>query len=146
MTHERYELFDITLKSLTLLSFVVAAIWGYFTYKDTKEKEFYSVFWNKKLELFLEASSAASTMATTSSLEDFYANRSKYLELFWGRLSLVEGLAVKTAMEQFSASVPSGAIQSSELPLISMRDPAYALTIALKEELGLAWKEPFGEL
>jgi hypothetical protein len=125
---------------------VVAAIWGYHTYTDTKEKEFYSVFWNKKLSLFLETSSAASTMATTESINEFNNARTKYWELFFGRLSLIEGDAVKKAMESFSSSIPTGLGQEDQLPLVSLQQPAYKLTIALKRELGIAWRDPFGEL
>jgi len=88
-----YKTWDIALKAFGLVGLLVGAIWAYYTYTDTKEKEFYSVFWNKKLSLFLEASEAASTMATTESVEEFNKARTKYRELFFGRLSLVEGSA-----------------------------------------------------
>lgn len=146
MNQEWYALFDIILKSLMLTGVVVGAIWAYFTYTDTKEKEFYTAFWNKKLELFLEASDAASTMATTTSVEDFNVHRSKYLELFYGRLSLVEGRAVKAAMMEFSKLVPRHPVELCDLPQTVMKDPAYTLTLALKQELGIAWRKPFGEL
>ena len=141
-----YKKWEIALKTLTLLGAVVAAVWAYHTYTDTKEKEFYSTFWNTKLSLFLETSSAASTMATTESLDEFNKARTKYWELFYGRLSLVEGEGVKQAMMSFSSQVPTGLVEQRALPFKSMQQPAYRLTIALKEELGHAWQKPFGEL
>lgn len=146
MDCENYKIAELVLKGLTLIGAVFAAIWAYHTYTDTKEKEFYSVFWNKKLSLFLETSSAAATMATTESIDEFNNARTKYLELFFGRLSLIEGDAVKNAMESFSYNVPTGSVQKEQLPLISLQKPAYELTIALKRELGIAWQNPFGEL
>ena len=146
MEFDPYKTVELVLKGLTLIGAVVAAIWAYHTYTDTKEKEFYSVFWNKKLSLFLETSSAASTMATTESINEFNNARTKYWELFFGRLSLIEGDAVKKAMELFSSNIPTGLVQENQLPLVSLQQPAYQLTIALKRELGIAWQDPFGEL
>jgi len=146
MEIDPYKLWELVIKSLTMIGAIVAAVWAYHTYTDTKEKEFYSVFWNTKLTLFLETSSAASTMATTESLDEFNKARTKYWELFFGRLSLVEGEPVKQAMESFSVLVPTGPVEQKALPLKSMQQPAYRLTLALKEELGHAWQRPFGEL
>lgn len=143
MESEAYKVWELALKGLTLLGAIVAAVWAYHTYTDTKEKEFYSVFWNKKLELFLETSAAASTMATTDSLDEFNKARIKYWELFYGRLSLVEGQDVKKAMETFSAQVPRGSVEQCSLPLTSMQQPAYRLTLVLKQEFGHSWQEPF---
>jgi hypothetical protein len=141
-----YKTWDLILKSLTLAGAVIAAFWAYHTYTDTKEKEFYSTFWNTKLALFLETSTAASTMATTESPEAFNEARKKYRELFFGRLSLVEGKAVKGAMESFIKMVPNRPVEQSELPFKSLQQPAYQLTLALKQELGEAWRQPFAEL
>ncbi|WP_433766346.1 hypothetical protein [Pseudomonas putida] len=146
MDESLFRICDVVLKSFTIVGVVVAALWAYHTYTDTKEKEFYSAFWNTKLSLFLETSAAASTMATTESIEDFNTARKKYRELFFGRLSLVEGQSTKRAMELFFSKVPDGAVGQGELPFSSMEQPAYQLTLALKQELGIAWKTPFGEL
>jgi hypothetical protein len=141
-----YRMSDVVLRSLTIIGVVIAALWAYHTYSDTKEKEFYSTFWNAKLSLFLETSAAASTMATTESVKDFNEARKKYRELFFGRLSLVEGNSTKQAMELFFSTVPVGTVDQSSLPFTSMEQPAYQLTLSLKQELGHAWQTPFGEL
>jgi hypothetical protein len=62
---------------------------------QTNEKEFYTTYWNKKLEFFIETSKAASTMATTTSVDNFRTARSDYWELFYGRLSLVAATLLK---------------------------------------------------
>jgi hypothetical protein len=146
MDESLYRVFNVTLQSFTIIGVIIAAVWAYHTYTDTKEKEFYSTFWNAKLNLFLETSAAASTMATTESIEDFNEARTKYRELFFGRLSLVEGQSTKQAMELFFSKVPAGAVSQTSLPLKSMEQPAYQLTLSLKQELGHAWQTPFGEL
>jgi hypothetical protein len=146
MMNDPYKFWELVLKGLTLVGAVIAACWAYHTYSDTKEKEFYSVFWNTKLSLFLETSAAASAMATTESVEEFNKARTQYWGLFFGRLSLVEGKEVKQAMMSFSASIPTGSVTQGDLPLKSLQQPAYRLTLVLKEELGHAWQRPFGEL
>lgn len=135
---------ELALRVVTLLLAVFGALWGFYTYKDTKEKEFYTYYWNQKLSLFLETSEAASTMATTLDDAEFREARSKYWELFFGRLSLVEGDRVKTAMEKFAKEIPE--TEPPELPVKDLRQPAYRLTLELKKELGAAWREPFSEL
>ena len=147
MESDRYKSWELWLKTLTLIGVVIGAIWAYFTYTDTKQKEFYTTYWNTKLELFLETSKAASQVATATSVEDFNKARDKYWELFYGPLSLVEGDGVKKAMQVFSAHVPKEPLDSSaQLPMKSLEQPAYRLTIELKKELGQAWRDPFSEL
>ncbi|GGO80900.1 hypothetical protein GCM10011348_18660 [Marinobacterium nitratireducens] len=146
MKSDPYKTMDLSIKGLTLVGALIAAIWAYHTYTDTKEKEFYTTFWNTKLQMFLETSAAASTMATTESIEDFYKARTRYQELFFGRLSLVEGDSVKKAMIEFSSLIPGEAISQDMLPLEFLQQPAYRLTITMKEELGSAWRAPFEEI
>jgi hypothetical protein len=135
---------ELWLKTLAIIGGIAAAVWGYFTYTDTKEKEFYTEYWNQKFVLFQDTSKAAATLATTTSPEQFRKAREEYFELFFGRLSLVEGDRVKKAMERFAAEVPRG--DPPALPVNSLKQPAYQLTIELKKELSQAWKKPFSEL
>jgi hypothetical protein len=85
-------------------------------------------------------------MATTDSIEKFVAARTRYWKLFFGRLSLVEGQSVKKAMQAFATEIPHGEVKQEQLPFKELQQEAYRLTIALKKELGVAWREPFGEL
>jgi hypothetical protein len=144
LTHDQIESFELILHALTLAGGLFVAFWAYYTYKDTKKREFYTEYWNKKFSLFLETSEAASRMATTQSLEEFKKVRAKFWELFYGRLSLVEGDRVKHAMEDFAGKIPLG--EPEELPLKALQDPAYVLTQELKTELSTSWKKPFSEL
>lgn len=143
-SHKAWELW---IKALTLSVAVFGGIAAYLQYIDTKEKEFYSTFWNQKSDFFIRTSRAASIMATTHSVDEFNAARAEYWELFFGPLSMVEGLCVKEAMKAYSTCIPKIPIESSdELPMAHLEQPTYRLTIRLKDELGKAWKDPFGEL
>lgn len=140
-TAQRWELW---LKALTLVGAIIAGWWTYQTYTETKEREFYTTYWNRKLELFLNTSQHASTLATTTDPEAFRTARANYLELFYGRLSLVEGESVKQAMMAFIPLIPAG--DPPSLPLKELEQPSYQLTLKLKQELVDSWKNPFSEL
>ena len=143
---------------MTLAGVVGGGIWAFYTYNDTKmqelqlyadtkEKEFYTSFWNKKMDLFLRTTNAASEMATATSVEDFNKARGEYWEMFYGPLSLVEGPCVKRAMEVFSECVPKEPLTSpDQLPMHGLRQPSYRLAIRLKDELAGSWQHPFSEL
>ena len=49
-------------------------------------------------------------------------------------------------MEIFYGRIPSGEVKQEQLPYHGLQQDAYQLTIALKKELGTAWREPFSEL
>ena len=138
------EQWDVRIKILTLIGAIIAGVWTYRTYTEAKEREFYSLYWNRKFEFFLSTSQHASTMATTTDLESFRKARADYLELFYGRLSLVEGESVKEAMMAFIPLIPQS--DSPKLPVTALQQPSYQLTIKLKKELSESWKRPFSEL
>lgn len=85
-------------------------------------------------------------MATATSSEVFEKARSNYWALYYGKLSLVEGYAVKKAMQCFGGLVPSDPANKIKLPVEQLTSPAYNLTLTLKNELTQAWKRPFGEV
>ena len=135
---------ELWLKTLALVGALVAAPWTIYVYSDTKEKEFYSDFWNKKMELYISVSEAASTLATTESQEEFTKARATFWGFYYGRLSVVEDDSVKKAMQEFSGHFPAAGAPT-KLPLEKGQE-AYTLAIALKKDLLLAWQHPFHEL
>jgi len=142
-----YQKWELWLKALTLLGVITAGVWTAVTYVDSKEKEFYTEFWNKKMALFQKTSNAASTMATASTLKEFNKARAGYWKLFYGELSLFEGACVKQAMVVFSQCVPHVNISKPDLlPFKVMEQPSYRLSIRLQNELANAWENPFSEL
>ena len=145
--NDSHKTFELWIKVLTLGGVLIGGIWAYVQYIDSKEKEFYSTYWNQKLDLFVRVSQSAAIMSTTDSVEKFNTARAEYWQLFYGPLSLVEGPCVKNAMIAYSKCVPKQAIESATLlPMDHFQQPAYRLTIRLKDELGKGWKVPFAEL
>ena len=135
---------ELWLETLTLAGALIAAIWAIYVYSDTKQKEFYAAFWNKKMELYIGVSEAASILATTESVEEFQKARSIYWAYFYGRLSVVEDESVKRAMQTFAGTFPAEGVPQG-LPL-GNGDDAYRLAVALKSDLVQSWKRPFREL
>jgi hypothetical protein len=135
---------ELWLKTLALIGALIAAGWTVYVYTDSKKKEFYSVFWNKKMELYIGVSEAASILATTESKEEFVKARATYWAFYFGRLSIVEDDSVKKAMQTFAAHFPAEGMLT-KLPLEKGQE-AYALAIALKKDLLRAWQHPFQEL
>jgi hypothetical protein len=135
---------ELWLKAATLGSALIAALWTVHIYSDTKEKEFYSSFWNKKMELYIGVSEAASTLATTESSDEFVKARATFWGFYYGRLSVVEDDTVKKAMQTFAGHFPEKGIPAN-LPLNKGQE-AYALALALKADLVQSWKRPFREL
>lgn len=143
----KYSYLQLCLKALTLVGALLAAIWTVGVYFDSKEKEYYTEFWNTKMTLFQKTSKVVSIMTTTTNINKFNEARAAYWELFYGELSLVEGECVKQAMIKFSSCVPNTEIdESTNLPFRKMEQPAYVLSIQLKTELANAWEKPFSEL
>ncbi len=140
-TETRWELW---LKTLTFAGAIIAALWTIYVYTDTREKEFYSSFWNKKMELYIGVSEAASILATTESLEEFNSARATFWGYFYGRLSVVEDESVKEAMQRFAGHFPAQG-KPPELPIYKGQQ-AYALAVALKKDLLRSWQQPFHEL
>ena len=139
---------DLLLKLGTLIGGAFAGVYAYRTYRDTKKVEYYRVFWNRKLELFLETSQAAAAMAMAQSPTEYSSARQNYFLLFFGRLSLVEGPKVKDAMVKFAKSIPPNDLKTFPFTpdqQSKLQDNAYELTIEMRNELISAWPEPFTE-
>jgi hypothetical protein len=135
---------ELWLKTATLCGALVAAMWTLYVYSDSKQKEFYSSFWNKKMELYVGVSEAASTLATTESADEFVKARAAFWGYYYGRLSIVEDETVKVAMQVFAKEFPADG-KPNKLPL-NKGQQAYRLAVALKLDLLRSWQKPFHEL
>lgn len=149
LTEDQYREWNLYLKIFTLLAIIIGGLFAIYKFESTKEKEFYSTFWNKKLELYQRTSNAVATMATTSDINEYLIAKSDFLELYYGELSLVESLFVKENMQKFYCDllqVQGSGLNEPELPVTKLQQPAYKLSLALHTDLAMSWKEPFGEL
>src|SRR5260370_12841440 len=67
--------------------------------KDAKEQEFRKPFWEKQLQLYFDATEAASTMATSKDARRRDLAGDRFWELYWGSLAVVEDAGLETATD-----------------------------------------------
>jgi hypothetical protein len=93
-------------------------------------------FLDRQLELYFEAVRTARTIATSGDPAAVAAATTRFFELYWGELALVEDEAVEGAMVAFSNALDRPA-PADELKLFSL-----ALAHACRESLAQSWKAP----
>lgn len=141
MNDTRRQMFDAAIKILGLAGVFVGFLIGFYQYKDAKEKEFYSHFWNLRLDTYAEVSEAAANIATASTMEDAKDSRRKFWEYFYGPMSLVEDNSVKKAMETFGRELKK--IESTNGKPSDLEQASYRLSLALRNSLRNTWSRPF---
>jgi len=132
---------EIIVKGLGLLGAGVVFAIGLWQYQDSKQKEFYAQFWNRRLDLYVQASQAASNIAVSSSLETAADFRRAFWALYYGPMSVVEDLDVKGAMQEFGRAL--SAVERDAGDPKSLQQPAYRLATVLRDSLGRSWNQPF---
>ena len=88
-------------------------------------------FWEEQLSLYKEASDAAATLATASTLEDAREAREKFWKLYWGKLSIVENSSVERAMVAFGNVL-------EEIEALQEKGEGYKLSALEQPSLDLA--------
>lgn len=104
-----YELnIDKYLKIITIIGSAIVFIWGVIQFSitqaalaETRHIEARKPFLDRQLQLYTEASKAASTLATSDDKEELSIAEKKFWSLYWGELALVEDSSVETAMVKF---------------------------------------------
>lgn len=125
---------------IALTGVILAALLGlYWNFRNAKELR-KQPFLSKQLELCLEASNVAATLATTRSKEVFDIAHARFLELFWGPLSIVENEEVALAMCNFEQAVQLSLVGGSSLPLTDLEVPSYELAMTVRKLILEAWR------
>ena len=93
-------------------------------------------FLEKQLGLYTEATNAAATIATSADTAALAKARTRFWELYWGELALVEDSAVEQAMMAFGSGLDRGA-GKAELQQLSL-----GLAVACRDSLAVAWDTP----
>ena len=65
MKEESYKAFDFVIKIVTTIAIVIGFVWGAVQYFDTKRQEYNMQLWNKKMDYYLQTSSAVAKIATS---------------------------------------------------------------------------------
>jgi hypothetical protein len=93
-------------------------------------------FLEKQLTLYTEASIAAATIATSNDAAAIAKAKTRFHELYWGELALVEDSPVEQAMMGFGRGLDQGADQA-ELQQLSLK-----LAVACRDSLAVSWDTP----
>ncbi|HKR25410.1 MAG TPA: hypothetical protein VJS15_09140 [Allosphingosinicella sp.] len=94
----------------------------------------------KQLDLCLEASAVVATLATTASKEVFDRAHARFLELFWGPLSVVENDGLSEAMVEFRKELNALIAKGERLPLKGLQTPSYKLSREVSNLILEAWE------
>jgi hypothetical protein len=78
---------------------------------NARAKEYKKRFWEKQLDFFAEACEATGTVTyAAEDSPDFKQDSSKFEELFWGRLAIVESDAVADQMVEIRKALATPVI------------------------------------
>jgi hypothetical protein len=133
---------ELATKIAVVLGTAIAFIVGFWEYRDTKKKEFYAEFWNKRLAIYAQASEAAAKISVADSLGDTTESRRTFWTLFYGPMSIVEDSQVKEAMQAFGTELRAVEKDAKSMPS-QLQQPSYRLSIALRNSLAQTWNRPF---
>ena len=97
-------------------------------------------FLERQLELCMEASNVAAILATTRSRKAFDQAHSRFLELYWGPLSVVENRDVSQAMIDFLGALDGLAGKGGPLPRSDLEHLSYELAKKVRELILGAWE------
>jgi hypothetical protein len=89
------------------LGAIVVFIWGLFKFSHSNELSFKRPFWEKQLELYTEATSAAAILCSASDEDDWAKAKKEFLRLYFGPLCLVESDEVAGAMKLIKTELDS---------------------------------------
>ena len=100
---------------------------------ETRRIEATKPFLDRQLALYSEATRVASQVATLGKTDAGKKARTRFWELYWGELALVENRTVEAAMKQMGDALSAGASEH-ELQLASL-----AVAKACRESLDRSW-------
>lgn len=163
---------DLVFKYLTIVSTIVTAAWAVYLYFEKKEnelkdarnataiaqqatakeldlrrKEFQIGFFQKSLDLYLEACRTVGALASAES-PDTPAVKStvdRFYSLYWGDLSLVENREVESKMVEFEAAMRDWQAKGG-LATQGMRQLAYDLAHVCRQDLEKSFDLKLDEL
>ncbi|MDB5704616.1 MAG: hypothetical protein JWN66_1732 [Sphingomonas bacterium] len=93
-------------------------------------------FLERQLALYTEATHAAATIATSTNAAAVASARTRFDELYWGELALVEDSTVEQAMMAYRSGLEREA-DRAELQQLSL-----GLAVACRDSLAVSWDTP----
>ncbi len=145
MKDESYNLWDIILKIAGALAVTVGIIIGLWQYEATTERQFKEKFWEQQLNLYLEASKAAATLATIPKIEEDPIKKlerdkaqTRFWQLYYGELALIEDKDVEQAMIEFGNCLRQYEIDNCDPH--ELRGKSLKLASMCRQSIGKSWR------
>jgi hypothetical protein len=108
--------------------------------KELNLNNFQNSFWEKQLELYIQASSSAATLTQFEIASSQYKeSRATFYTLFWGPMSVVEDLEVKRAMEGFSNQLLEYEAAATKRNLDNLSQKSFQLARTCRESSIKRW-------
>jgi hypothetical protein len=92
---------DIVFKGIQAIGIFVGAIWIAYTYFDTRTRELRKPYDEKQLSFYADAVQVVAHLATVAEDDKAKDTITRFWELYWGELPLVESNEVRTRMNDF---------------------------------------------
>jgi hypothetical protein len=137
---------------------LATGVWAAWTYFDNQERQqaqqaadfikttnlqmrqAQEPFIKRQLDLYFETAQVVGKLVTLQpNTEGWKAQHTRFWQLFWTELSLVEHDSVKKAMESFSTSLEGFRKEPSEKRLDDLQQHAYRLSQALRGGIYNSW-------
>ena len=119
------------------------ALWRYF---DTTANEFKRPFWEKQIDLYVQASDAAATLAVAQPGAEWERAKLRFLVLYNGSLAIVEDKAIDSAMVRFKGKLEAFEQDPTPDTREEMRKASLSLAHSFKESLAKDWKRKLRDM
>lgn len=142
-------------KNVSFLTFLVALIGvpiGLWQYFEKAENEYRRPLWEKQLNYYLDATRAASTIATLRTdpsdlgKAEFFKAKIRFWELYYGELVVVEDPSVSQAMVNFGKCLREYEYEDPLCDQTQLKKLALELAKVCRNSVSASWKQPLGDL
>ncbi len=132
--------FDEWFKLLSVAGAIASFLWGVWVWKDKSYKELAQQrieatkpFLERQLKLYTEASQVAALIATSDEKSETQKAVTRFWQLYWGELALVENKEVESEMVAMGRAITTGANRDA------LQQASLSLAHACRESLDKSW-------
>lgn len=130
--------------AIALFAVLIPAAIGFLNYSMAVQRDSKKPFLDKQLTLYFEASQAASQLATLPEGKERKQANTKFWELYYGQLSLVESPEVENAMDKFGEALQR--YEKKESGLRELQQLSLNVSHACRDSLSESWGVSLEEL
>jgi hypothetical protein len=128
---------ELFLKGIAAVGLVVGGSIGLWKYFDTAEMQFRRPYWDKKIQVYCDASEAAATAAASTKADDRARAADRFRALYFGPMTMVEDTTVETAMVAFEVALDR--FEKGEITQNALKNESLSLASTMRESIGHDW-------